>query len=299
MKKFLVLAISIMLSLPSITMAGKGGGTAPPPGAPWPMFMNNSQHNGQSLYVGPNVGTLKWTVNTGLSRDSVWGDVVIGQDETIYHAGSLYDSGTSRYYSAIVAYNPDGTLKWQTTCSGSAANTATIAIDPQGVIYANFKNWLCAVDQSGNVIWETDLGYTQARVPLMTIAKDRTIYVGGYDIAAVNPDGTIKWWFYCENLCSSVALSPKEDRIYAVTGDTYTTDALLALDTNGNYLWEFPLGYIGFDDFYNPIAVGSDGIIYVSSYKDSARYLHAIDPSRRIQKWEYRIVDVDTSAITT
>ena len=296
--KRLILVLCIMLFLPCIALAGKGGGNTQP-SAPWPMFGNNPQHTGQSSYAGPSAGTIKWEVPTGMFNNYKAGNIAIGQDGTLYVTGDVYNPETMVHDGVLAAYNPsDGTLKWQTVMiTNGAANTAP-AIGSAGVIYAEgYSNssstrYLYALNQSGQLQWQTFLGGTPPYTSIITVGKDGTIYVPGSELTAVNPDGTIKWVYYCPAKCSSVAISPAGDAIYTVM-ISYTTlsPRLLALNTNAGYLWDFSIGNSGHFvqvDQVNPIAVDGDGTIYLEGIWDNTPYLHAVTPSG-IEKWSYLI----------
>ena len=288
--KRLILVLCIMLFLPCIALAGKGGGNTQP-SAPWPMFGNNPQHTGQSSYAGPSAGTIKWEVPTGMFNNYKAGNIAIGQDGTLYVTGDVYNPETMVHDGVLAAYNPsDGTLKWQTVMiTNGAANTAP-AIGSAGVIYAEgYSNssstrYLYALNQSGQLQWQTFLGGTPPYTSIITVGKDGTIYVPGSELTAVNPDGTIKWVYYC-NYCSSIAMSPKGDAIYTVID--WDSTSLLALNSIGGTLWNLPLGERGYGiRFHNPIAVADNGTIYAHSIWDNIVYLSAVTPSGT-EKWRF------------
>ena len=288
--KRLIIVLSIILFLPSIALAGKGGGNTQPT-APWPMFGNNPQHTGQSSYLGPSAGTVKWEVDTGM-RSNGSNSVVIGQDKIVYVAGHIYNTVTLVEDDFLAAYNPDGTLKWQSLLYNNTAHSydSTSAISSTGTIYvttyssASLTWYLHAVSPSGEILWQTFLGGTPLPVSTITVGKDGTIYVPGTELTAVNPDGTIKWVYYC-NYCSSIAMSPKGDAIYTVID--WDSTSLLALNSIGGTLWNLPLGERGYGiRFHNPIAVADNGTIYVHSIWDNIVYLSAVTPSGT-EKWRF------------
>ena len=291
--KRLLLILSIILFLPSIALAGKGGGTTQPT-APWPMFGNNPQHTGQSSYAGPSAGTVKWDVNTGMQGNGS-NSVVIGQDKIVYVAGHIYNTVTLVEDDFLAAYNPDGTLKWQSLLYNNTAHSydSTSAISSTGTIYvttyssASLTRYLHAVSPSGEILWQTFLGGTPLPVSTITVGKDGTIYVPGTELTAVNPDGTIKWMYYC-NYCSSIAMSPEGNAIYTVMSESYNGNlSLVALNSNGGTLWNLPLGESGYGiRYHNPIAVADNGTIYVHSIWDNIVYLSAVTPSGT-EKWRF------------
>ena len=291
--KRLLLILSIILFLPSIALAGKGGGTTQPT-APWPMFGNNPQHTGQSSYLGPSAGTVKWEVDTGM-RSNGSNSVVIGQDKIVYVAGHIYNTVTLVVDDFLAAYNPDGTLKWQSLLYNNTVSSydSTPAISSTGTIYvttyssASLTWYLHAVSPSGEILWQTFLGGTPLPVSTITVGKEGTIYVPGTELTAVNPDGTIKWMYYC-NYCSSIAMSPEGNAIYTVMSESYNGNlSLVALNSNGGTLWNLPLGESGYGiRYHNPIAVADNGTIYVHSIWDNIVYLSAVTPSGT-EKWRF------------
>ncbi len=104
-----------------------------------------------TIYVGgsknlwalfPNNGTIKWKVPC--SRTNNWMMPCIGPDGTIYYGGS-----------SLLAYYPNGTLKWKYSNSQYSTGLPTIGSD--GTIY--YVDWdiFRAIDSSGKLIWSLKL----------------------------------------------------------------------------------------------------------------------------------------------
>src|SRR3990167_8743483 len=89
--------------------------------SPWPMFMHDVQHTGQSSLNGPQKNTLYLQYQTG---SEIVASPVLGTD------GTIYVGDTSGKFHAI---NQDGITKWTYSTGGEIS--ATAAIDTNDTIY--------------------------------------------------------------------------------------------------------------------------------------------------------------------
>jgi len=174
----------------------------------------------------PN-GTLKWKFH---ASKNVYSSPAIGEDGTIYctsYNGYLYalylnngtlkwkykvpgyirtspciaDDGTVYTVSTdgpLFAFNPDGTVKWNTTSVGGGTSPT---IGQDGTIYCGYKDLYAVNPVNGSIKWKCDLGRDRTvkdGTPCNSV--DGTIYLGTYigdrvggELIAVNLDGTEKW----------------------------------------------------------------------------------------------------------
>lgn len=282
---------------------------------PWPMFMHDSMHTGQSPYSGP--GTYN-----NFRQYQLPGHVgypIIGADGTIYATtavlGGLFfainpdfsfkwvfdaqsggfascspalDSNDTIYmpgYSTLFAINSDGTLKWEY----HAQNTfwySSPAIGSDGTIYVGNNIDLLAIRPDGTLDWSYRVGENVNAAP--AIGSDGTIYVRGVSdyLCAVNPDGTEKWkisWGSNAGVSYNSPVIGSDGTIYTYGLTTGGPMGLLALHPNGILKWELAgLGFAGITP-----AIGPDGTIHVvGSY---GRSLQAIDPGNGFIQWTYDI----------
>ncbi|MCI0527819.1 MAG: PQQ-binding-like beta-propeller repeat protein, partial [Nitrospira sp.] len=138
--------------------------------------------------------------------------------------------------------------------------------------------------------WTYDLGMRLQDNASPVVGPDGTIYIPSEnDFFAINSNGTLKWkktyalgnsW----QMRNAPALSPDGTVVYVLSSwiDTYVT----ALSTqNGNVLWQFPVigGVSGTEVSYSSFTVGSDGTIYIGTWKPA---MYAINPNGTL-KWRY------------
>jgi len=270
----------------------------------WPMFHNNLQHTGRSIYTGPQQGSVLWTYDTGgevnsspvidkngiiyigsddnklyaINPDgtlkwtySTGGDIrsspALGRDETIYVGSRDHN---------IYAINPDGTLKWHYSTGGEIISSPTIGND--GTIYVtSHDSKLYALYPDGTPKWDYSAGWATP-----TIGRDGIVYVGFADLRlhAITAKGCLKWQSDPAGNWSEVtpALSPDGFSIYYGADDGY----LYARNTgDGSLKWKSPITYGGIQS--SP-AIGDDGTIYVGTQYGN---LWALSPKDGSLTWDY------------
>jgi outer membrane protein assembly factor BamB len=145
-----------------------------------------TSYNGYLYALYPENGTEKWKYKIpGYIRTSP----CIADDGTIY---------TVSTDGPLFAFNQDGSVKWNTTSVGGGTSPT---IGPDGTIYCGYRDLYAVNPVNGSIKWRCDLGKNRKikeGTPCNSV--DGTIYlgtyigeVGGGDIIAVNPNGTIKW----------------------------------------------------------------------------------------------------------
>ncbi len=253
---------AITLNLGLITMNASGaGGLA---NSPWPMFRQNLNHTGLSLYnTSTNPGKLKWSFTTG---DQVRSSPAIGSDGTIY-----VGSNDKKLY----AISPDGTEKWNFTIGGEILSSPAIGSD--GTIYVGSNaDKLYAINPEGTEKWNFSASNGFHSSPV--IDSDGTIYIGMDDckLYAINPDGTEKWNFMAGNVVASSPAIASDGTIYVGSSDY----KLYAINPDGSEKWSFTTGdWI----MMSSPAIDSDGTIYVGSCDNK---LYAINPDGS-EKWNF------------
>lgn len=239
---------------------------------PWPMFRRDPQHTGRSSYLGPPEPKLLWSAEV----PSLFSSPAIGIDRTIY-VGSR---GEGR---AIVAVNPDGTVKWRYGNADWVRSSPAIAkaTTPDGrreeVIYIGLPDGtLVALNADGSLRWQFATGGQLFSSP--TVAQEGTLYVGsGNRVMAITPGGSKKWEYpTAGQVISSPALSPDEKVLYIGSDD----GKLYALDAQrGNLLWAFQtLGGVR-----SSPTVGPDGVVIFAS---STGQVFALEPDARL-RWSF------------
>jgi len=215
--------------------------------------------------VYPN-GTIKWRINVsdewgqGFSAPAIY-------DDTIYVEVWVY-YGEKTYLYAI--YKNNGTVKWKRKLgwSGTLPNGPSIAED--GTIYAYAGSTLFAYYPNGTLKWKKNLERSISESPVM--GNDGTIYVGGFNICALDPDGNVLWKKECPYYSHGVIID-KNDVIYG-TG----TYGLFAFSPNGTLKWIYKVN----EDLDGSPAIGEDGTIYFVGWHytshDMTTYLYAIEP---------------------
>jgi len=249
--------------------------------SPWPRWKGNNQGTGLSPYNTSFVdGTEKWNITL---EGKVTSSPVIGPDGTIY-VGSNNES--------LYAINPDGSLKWKENIEHNLYYPPTI--NKNGTLYFHLsvdKEKLYAYSEEGEQIWnitpeslhgvESNFGYSPV------INSNNTIFIeesGG--LSAVNPNGTIKWRVYQDEIMGFMQHSPAMDSngiIYFVTANGY----LNAYYPNGTKKWEKGLPIPGGD--YSPSffvlspVISPDNSIYVIGGTSRSQYFVSVKPDGDIK----------------
>ncbi len=187
----------------------------------------------KGLYALNPDGSLKWVYATA---GNVYNSPAIGSDGTIYF-GTLVTSGGEG--KILYAINPDGSLKWKYN-AGLSIYYSSPVIGPDDTIYvastlrtkANEIGLLHAVAPDGTLEWTCTLereGVVDNEIiGTPAVGADGTIYIGGFKDAiksgalyAVNPDGSIKWWYTFENEAKGIPAIGSDGTLYYGAGDGY------------------------------------------------------------------------------
>ena len=173
------------------------------------------------------------------------------------------------------------TLRWK--CAIGYALYTSPAIGADGTIYLGSSTYpegynLYAINPDGTQQWAFPTGNGITSSP--AIGPDGTIYFGSDDrkLYAVNPDGTQKWAFTTGFNVVSSPAIGTDGTIYVGSED----DKLYAVNADGTQKWAFPTGRSGGGIQSSP-AIGTDGTIYVGSCDDN---LYAINPDGT-EQWAF------------
>jgi outer membrane protein assembly factor BamB len=180
----------------------------------WPMFQHDTRHTGRSQYApgqNGNLPIIKWMfqMDAGISSP------VIDVDGIIY-------IGAEDFHKSIYSIYPNGTERWCFDVGFYVDSTPAIGSD--GIIYIGSNTGsLYAFYSNGTQKWQVSLGSGWAFASPV-IDENGIIYcasVGSNRLCAINPNGTMKWYFNAENY---VYCSPALDEngvIYIGSNDGY------------------------------------------------------------------------------
>lgn len=202
---------------------------------------------------------------------------------TIYVGTGVYLGTTS---GSLVAINPDGTMKWKQDLDH---NGTTPVISEDGTIYiTDTHNVLYAFDGTGGLKWRYEdweyNDFAEVGQRNVAIGQDQTLYIYvGFDLYALNPDGTRLWIFDSGRGGTPCGASPvvgTDGTIYAVLGD----NVLYAVKPDGKLKWEFYLDAWDEHSFTSP-ALDTGNIIIFGSENGDGGYIYAVYPNG-ILKWK-------------
>jgi len=109
------------------------------------------------------------------------------------------------------------------------------------------------------------------------IDNEGTIYTAGYNVYAINSNGTIKWAYDTNGYVWSAPAIDEDGTIYV--GTVYGSN-FYAFNPNGTLKWK-----IGSGNAFSSPAIGNDGTIYYCD--ESSKGLKAIYPNNGTRKWIY------------
>lgn len=180
--------------------------------------------------------------------------------------------GTSYWLGhGVYALSSDGTLRWAFE-PGDDFYFVSIADD--GTVYALADGALFALAPDGTQKWNYSFETSKYFVGELAIGPDRTIYLAlnqlglNSPLLAITPEGLLKWRNNSYILLGG-PLVASDGSIYQEVRDpqmVYSTQ-VVALNSDGKDKWTTPLGSC-------PLAVGSDGTLYICYIRD----LFAISP---------------------
>lgn len=215
-------------------------------------------------------GTLRWHLDD--SNLSPW--LAADVNDQIYTIRGYYAGPTTTLRSVDF----DGNHLWLVNLPETEPRQNGPAVGLDGNVYAaNDFSPLTAVTPAGTTAWTStvDTGYYVNPA----IATDGTIIMGGKQLTALNPDGSIFWQHPARTAAGKNPkyLSPAiadDGTIYA--GQIAYTN-LVALNPDGTERWARP-------DLEGTPAVGPDGTVYVIP---ESGILYALDPTDGATLWTF------------
>jgi outer membrane protein assembly factor BamB len=195
--------------------------------------------------------------------------------------------GYNNRHTCQSTYNTDknpGLIKWRFKTERGGFESSPV-IDNNGILYIGcLDGFIYAINPNGTEKWRYECNDWILSSP--AIADDGTIYVGSLDdhLYSINSDGTLKWRFHAE---ASIFGSPtigEDDVIYFGSMKSMSYGKVYALYSNGAEKWHYDAG----DSVYGTPAIGEDGTVYITS---NDKKLHAINPSNGSMLWSCHIGD--------
>jgi hypothetical protein len=253
-------------------LAAPGAIRVKPPGQ-WSMFMNGPMRRGRSPVVGPQTAHLEWQ----FPAQTNYGGPVIGRDGTIYQGTDLHQ---------LLAFNPNGVLKWSIATGRAVGSTPAILLDGR-IVFVDEAGTVYVANPDGSLSWTDPTGAgsgTAGASP--AIGRDGTIYtVIGATVFAFHPDGTIRWTYQIiGGTLGPVAVRP-DGVVYVPAGYLY------AIDADGSLLWKTETSLQGLAS----ATVGPNQTIYVNAWLPT---IYAYNPDGTL-KWSYQADTCCSSAPAT
>ena len=216
--------------------------------------------------LNPAHGTQYWEGGIGQSWVS---SPVVAPDGTVYAALGW---GNHRLF----AYNPDGTLKCNSTASSSGFSG--VAVDDDAVYFGG-PTELFAVNPDGSTLWSYPTGDRVDGIP--TVADDGTIYFGSDDDSfyALNSNGTLKWSYATGADIACSAAIGSDGTIYVGSDD----GKLYAFNSDGTLKWSYDTAA---SFAWSCVSIDGGGTIY--SQPSATAKVYALNSDGAL-KWSYDV----------
>ncbi|MHB9006845.1 MAG: outer membrane protein assembly factor BamB family protein [Limisphaerales bacterium] len=300
-----------------VYIAADGGGVfviqggAPPADSPWPMYRHDARRTGRSAVTpampetpqnvtateGFERGavTVAWSPSAWAESYEVWrgtndvaeGMVLLADQVTGVNSWPDREAAPARdYHYRVRARNPLGSSEfsapasgsqtfrlWQITFTNFIAGTPTLAPDGSlRVAFYSTTNGLAALNPDGSVRWEAPL---ERPLSGFVVGPDGTTYIGSVpdEIMAVSPLGAIRWRSVVDGHLATPAFSHLE------TAFALSADGLLFVPSEQKGLQVFgpngesmAFGTVKSVGALTPV-VASDGGVFLTSHNTPATLL--------------------------
>jgi outer membrane protein assembly factor BamB len=134
--------------------------------------------------------------------------------------------------------------------------------------------------------WRFNTEYTISGSPV--IDSNDIIYIGSYDLYAVNPDGSFKWKYNTGGVIEGCSAIDKNGIVYVGTKNAVYGNYLYAIYPDGTLKWKYDIGE---DDIHSSPTIGDDCVIYIGvddgSGGDVIGSIRALNPNGTL-KWSFR-----------
>lgn len=240
--------------------AGKEGG---PLLEGWSKFRGGPENTGQSPYLGPELGLLKWKF---AAHAHVFSSPALDK------SGNLYFSSIDGY---LYSLNPQGKLRWKFRLKNSSLSSPALGSD--GSVYLGCSDGgFYGFNSQGLPEFVYQTGGAIKSSPV--IGNDGTLYFGSDDhyFYALTPEGRLKWRYDSGGeIFGSPALSP-DGTIYFGGKNR----KMQALTPGGKLKWAYQTG----NRIIGSPALGPDGSVYFGS---DDHYFYALTPEGKL-RWKFR-----------
>jgi outer membrane protein assembly factor BamB len=168
------------------------------------IYVSTHSSDSGKLYAFTPDGALKWLYVCDVPS---MGWPSVGNNGVIYFIAS-----NSVDKCRLYAVNSSGSLDW--TCGLSYRDFeegCAVSVGPDGTLYAQTGEYLQAVGADGALRWIYRTGWCAAKGP--TVDAAGTVYICGGDerLYAINPDGTLKWWWVTQDPALDGSVTIAED----------------------------------------------------------------------------------------
>jgi outer membrane protein assembly factor BamB len=272
----------------------------------WTSYQMDNRNSGQSPFIGPQSGILRWSRDFHTSLMSApaltaAGKIIIGTANGDLHAldgigntqwtvelenmysyvpviGPQGDIYLSTKDDTLLSVSPEGLINWRVEGSPSLYRWNTPAVADNGNIYIGLEELgLAAYSDAGDLLWTVPMNDGMQGAP--AISPDGRIIAGREELVAVNPDGSLGWKSELEARCVG-SISLDKDGVLAYF-DLY--GRLNRLDADGHPLTD-PAGLTqDFGSFRGCPVRAEDDSIFATSFQ---RYLAKLDAAGNIE-WNY------------
>ena len=281
----IIIILMLLLILSSISVSGRLADS------PWPTFKGNNQRTGLSPYNTSHVdGTVKWIHRFDEGTSS---SPVIGPDGTIY-------IGVNNGY--FYAFNPDGTIKWETKIGTPVTKEfggnidyfsipMTASIDEDGTIYiASLDNYTFALNSSdGQIKWQFPMRFRSDVWTCPTIGEDGTVYVLSCPpkcgLYALNQDGTEKWYYSFQNAVYNSPAIDADGTILLQHSDISFGSKVIALNQDGSEKWTVDIPM----EMESTIMIHEDGTYYIGSFSQDETSAGLYSLTSNGINWHYTV----------
>ena len=178
--------------------------------------------------------------------------------------------GTSYWIGhGVYALTSDGALRW---AFEPDEDFYFVCVAEDGTVYALADGVLFALAPDGAQKWNYSFSKSKYFAGGLAIGPDRTIYLAedepglSSSLFALTPQGALKWRNDSYQLHGGPLVAPN-GTIFQQTEGRINNTVVVALDASGKTKWDTPNGS-------NPLAVASDGTLYICYVRD----LFAISP---------------------
>jgi outer membrane protein assembly factor BamB len=237
----------------------------------------------RGLYVGQGLawavspeGKQKWTyefppASFFSARDFGGGAIFPTKSPACSQPAVAADGTTYWLGHGVYALSSDGVLRWTFEPD---EDFYFVSIADDGTLYALADGALFALAPSGTQKWNYPFKKSKYFAGELAVGPDGTIYLANNEtgfssaLLALTPQGALKWRNDSYVLLDG-PLVASDGTIYQQVRDRDigTNTLVVALDPNGKTKWSTPIGS-------NPLAIASDGTLYICYIRD----LFAISP---------------------